>query len=187
MKKREFEQRFVHLLDDIYRFLYHLSGNQQIAEDLTHETYFRARRYRSTLKPDRSAKPWLLKIAHNQYRDWLTKNSLQMPLETIAEKDAPSDLDPEEQFFESVRDDQIRAALRSLPDDFREVVVLRDIHDLSYQEISEVLNCPLGTAMSRLHRARNLLARKLRKLALGRDESEEDPQNLVEFRKRESK
>lgn len=169
MTERNLEEKAAHFLKDIYRFLYHLCEDPQTAEDLTQETFLRAFRYRSSYNPDFSLKSWLLKIAHNLYRDWLKKNSLRFSIEDP--ESIPKEISApafEERLMERIPDREVLRALKSLPDEFREVVLLRDVEEMSYQEIAEVVNCPLGTVMSRLHRGRNQLGEMLLNFARDR-------------------
>ncbi|MBI4455781.1 MAG: sigma-70 family RNA polymerase sigma factor [Acidobacteria bacterium] len=162
MNRREFEKAVPTFLEDVHRFLCHLCDDLQTAEDLTQETFLRALRYRSSYNADFSLKSWLLKIAHNAYRDWMRKSNLRLTVE-ISETPAPepSTASFEDELLAKVPDEEVVRAVRALPEDFREVVLLRDVEEMTYQEIAEVLHCPVGTVMSRLHRGRNRLSEKL--------------------------
>lgn len=184
MNKRKFDRQCTLLLDDVYRFLFHLCGHQQTAEDLTQETFLRARRYRSSLRSDALPKSWLLKIGHNLYRDWLKKSRLVIPLDAESTREYVSDSTPVEDIFQRIQNQEVRSLLQSLPEDFREVIILQDVHELGYQEIADILDCPIGTVMSRLHRGRNLLERKLRGVLRSTDRQETEGDNLIHFRRR---
>jgi len=159
---KPFEKQAVCYVEDVYRFLHHLCRDPNRAQDLTQDTYLRAFRYQSSYDPSYSVKPWLMKIAHNVYREWLRRTSLEL---TLPVEDPPA-AEPEiasfeEDLLERIPGAEILSALRSLPDEYREVVLLRDVEELSYREIAEVLQRPVGTVMSRLSRGRSLLQKKL--------------------------
>ncbi|MCH9027444.1 MAG: sigma-70 family RNA polymerase sigma factor [Proteobacteria bacterium] len=165
MTERNFEKKAAHFLKDIYRFLYHLCEDPQTAEDLTQETFLRAFRYRSSYNPDFSLKSWLLKIAHNLYRDWLKKSSLRFSIEDP--ESIPKEVSTpafEERLMERIPDREVLRAITSLPDEFREVVLLRDVEGMSYQEIAQTMECPVGTVRSRIFRAREAIDKKIRPL-----------------------
>ena len=105
-------------------------------------------------------RPWLLTIVRNTYLTWLQKSKIKemAPLEHDVESNAAS---PEELLIERVDGQTLRQALDALPAEYREVIVLRELEELGYEEIAQVANVPVGTVMSRLSRARALLRKRL--------------------------
>jgi len=159
----EFGHAAMEHLDALYGYALALTRNMTEAEDLVQETYLRAAS--ATHRPDGNSnlKGWLFVIMRNAWLNQLRhKNS--GPKFVELDTDGP----PEDQLQESphvvylrkLEREQVQQAIESLPDAYREIVVLRDIEGFTYQEIATVLDCPAGTVMSRLGRARG----KLRKL-----------------------
>lgn len=165
-------------LDAVYRFSLRLTrGDRDAAEDLVQDTFLRAHRFWHTYRRGSNAKSWLFTICRNTWlhQKELIRNQREQP---TADLDARAEAlfaaaasvtssDPEAEFFERLIDDQVVQAIDDLPDDFRDVLVLSDLGDLKYGEIAEVLDIPVGTAKSRLFRARRLLQERLREFALG--------------------
>lgn len=147
-------------IDGLYSYALILTRNHAEAEDLVQETYLRAMQAVGRLRPDSNMKAWLFTILRNtwfnQLRKW--RNGPQMieievgdgPAMDVAE---PSK-DPYDLYVSNMEAEQVRAAIQELPPDFREIILLREYEELSYQEIAGVLGCPVGTVMSRLGRAR---------------------------------
>ncbi|HUF13919.1 MAG TPA: sigma-70 family RNA polymerase sigma factor [Longimicrobiales bacterium] len=165
-------------LDAVYRFSLRLTrGDRDEAEDLVQDTFLRAHRFWHTYRRGSNAKSWLFTICRNTWlhQKELIRNQREQPeadldarmeaLVAASASDTPS-MNPEVEFFHRLLDDQVVAAIDDLPDDFRDVLVLSDLGDLKYGEIAEVLDIPVGTAKSRLFRARRLLQERLREFAL---------------------
>ena len=152
-------------LDAAFTLARYLSGNAQDAQDLVQDAALRALKYfrgfRGTEQGDGRA--WLLTIVRNTVRTWRQRHHAQS--ETAFDEEQHSegiaDVDPTVNLDRKEMRERLREALAQLPDEFREVIVLRDIQDLSYKEISDVIGVPEGTVMSRLHRARQRLQRML--------------------------
>jgi len=155
-------------LDDAYGFARWLTRDPVAAQDLAQEAMLRALRYFHSFRGG-EVRPWLLRIVRNTWNDQRSRSGAnQQPLETI--EDRPADgPDPEQNALAGDRRRHVAAALAALPEEAREVLVLREIEDLSYKEIASVLDLPIGTVMSRLARAREKLAVELRG-RLGRSE-----------------
>src|SRR6184192_4369399 len=165
-----FEEEALELADQVYRVARHLVGSREEAEDLMQETYARAFRSWRSFQPGTNLRAWLLRILTNLNidRGRRSQRAPQMqPLEAndyylydkLAEADgAPTD---EERVVERLSQDDIVSALSSVPHDFRDVIVLVDIGDFSYQDAAQILDIPIGTVMSRLHRGRRVLKREL--------------------------
>jgi RNA polymerase sigma-70 factor, ECF subfamily len=150
-------------VDGLYSYALVLSRNRTEAEDLVQETCLRAIRAMGRLRPDSNAKSWLFTILRNiwfnQLRQWRTaREVVELDLQVDgANRAADSRNDPHATYVSNIEQEQVRTAIQQLPVEFREVIILREYEDLSYQEIAAVLECPLGTVMSRLARARSKL------------------------------
>lgn len=150
-----------------YLFALQLVGDSEEAKDLAQETVIRLLGALPRFRPERPLRPWLLTIVRNLVRDRWRRlkvrraESLDAPAPDLSRHLADPSADPER----DVRRDEVRravwAGLSKLPNDQREILVLRDFHDLSYAEAAKVLGVPLGTVMSRLHRARARLRQQL--------------------------
>jgi RNA polymerase sigma-70 factor (ECF subfamily) len=141
-----------------------LTRNRAEAEDLVQETYLRAMNAFGRLRPDSNLKSWLFTILRNirlnQVRDGLDRSSIveiDEPAAAPKQLEDKSAKDPLLLYLSKVKEADVRAAIQQLPDPYREVIILREFEELSYEEIAEVLSCPPGTVMSRLSRARDKL------------------------------
>jgi RNA polymerase sigma-70 factor, ECF subfamily len=150
----------IEYLDGLYSYALVLTRNHAEAEDLVQETYVRAIPAMGRLRADSNTKGWLFTILRNvwlnQLRKW--RNGPQM-VEIEVEGDVANSIvepskDSHDLYVSKVEAEQVRAAIQELPVEFREIILLREYEDLSYQEIASVLECPVGTVMSRLGRAR---------------------------------
>lgn len=160
----EFSQTALAHLDALYGFAMALTRNQQEAEDLVQETYLRAARAFGRLLPDSNLKSWLFAIMRNIHLNQLRHaHSGPQFVELEAEETDRTQWldhaarDPQQLLLQKVEREQVRAAIERLPKHYREVVVLRDLEGFSYQQIASILQCPAGTVMSRLGRAREQL------------------------------
>lgn len=165
-------------LDAVYRFAVRLTnGDQDRADDLVQETFLRAHRFWHTYERGTNAKSWLFTICRNAFLH--QERSLQKKAERpeadfqepVVEHQVNSALkpgaeDPSHDFFHGLIGDEIISAIDALPEEFREVLILSDMGDLTYREIAEVLGIPLGTTKSRLFRARRILQDQLRDYAI---------------------
>jgi RNA polymerase sigma-70 factor (ECF subfamily) len=156
-------------LDGLYGYAVVLSRNRAEAEDLVQETCLRALRGIEQLRPDGNVKSWLFTILRNI---WLNQVRQRRTAPETVELDSeengatePADKgqDPYAVYASKVERENMRAAIQQLPVEFREIIILREYEELSYQEIAALLDCPPGTVMSRLARARS----KLRELLSG--------------------
>jgi RNA polymerase sigma-70 factor, ECF subfamily len=147
-------------IDSLYRYALMLTRNRDRAEDLVQETYVRAIEAFSRLQKDSNVRGWLFTILRNL---WLNELRRQRSGPAFVEVDAHIDMAEglvgnmpnAQKILESHEDARrVRAAIAQLPEEFREVLILREFEELSYQEIATVLACPAGTVMSRLGRAR---------------------------------
>ena len=164
MPRRGFEETVLPHLDAAFNYARWLTRSHAEAEDVVQDACIRAMRYFSSLRDD-NARPWLLTIVRNT---WYSRVSRRANVAEVSAEDSPrserpdQELDPEERLLRQHTITLVRAALDELPDDFREVIVLREIEDLSYKEIAAVVGVPLGTVMSRLARGRERLAAVLK-------------------------
>jgi len=169
--RARFEEEALGLADQVYRVARRLVGSREEAEDLVQETYARAFRSWRSYSPGTNMRAWLLRILTNLNVDRgrrLQRRPDETPFEehdyylanSLAETGGEQVLD-QDRVVERLSQDSIVTALSSLPDDFRDVVVLVDIGDFSYADAAQILDIPLGTVMSRLHRGRRLLKAKL--------------------------
>jgi RNA polymerase sigma-70 factor (ECF subfamily) len=172
--RKRFEELALPHLGALYRFVMKLTGDAHAAEDLVQEAYLRAmKRFSSLRDPDRT-KAWLFQIISRLAIDRHRSTRREVPLPPLEELDRFSlyDLiweeDPlpysnrlHEDFLGHFRDEEIRAALLALPELYRVPLVLVYAEEMSYRELADVLGCPVGTVMSRLHRGRKLLERGL--------------------------
>lgn len=173
LRKAGFAEEALPCMDAVYRFALRLTGNGSEAEDLVQDTFLRAYRSWETYTRGTSCRSWLFTICRNLFlrsRERLNRNpernatDLDMNVEAVAAYTVFrqfQDADPAQTFFNSFVDEEVLRAVESLPPEFREVVVLSDLENLSYQEIADVIEAPLGTVKSRLYRGRRLLAEKL--------------------------
>ena len=150
----------VEYLDGLYSYALVLTRNHAEAEDLVQETYVRAIPAMGRLRVGGNTKGWLFTILRNVWLNQLGKwrNGPQMIEMDVGDGVADSIVEPSEDshdlYVSKPEAEQVRAAIQKLPEEFREIILLREYEDLSYQEIANVLDCPIGTVMSRLGRAR---------------------------------
>jgi RNA polymerase sigma-70 factor, ECF subfamily len=165
-----FEEDALALSDQIYRVARHLAGSREEAEDLMQETYARAFRSWRSFQPGTNLRAWLLRILTNLNIDRgrrLQRTPDMQPLEAgdyfLVDKleEAGGPITEEERVDERLSQDSIVAALSDVPHNFRDVVVLVDIGDFTYQDAAQILDIPIGTVMSRLHRGRRILKARL--------------------------
>ena len=169
-KIKVFDKEFMPHIDSMYNFAYRLTFDEDDAKDLVQDTYLKAFRFIHSFQEGTNAKAWLYRILKNSFINGYRKKSKQ-----------PTRVDYQEveQFYssedtlkevtvdlrlEATKDmigDEISNALNALAIDFRTVIILCDLEDFTYEEMAKILDIPIGTVRSRLHRARNLLREKL--------------------------
>ena len=163
-RRARFEQLAVPLLDDAMRLAVWLAGSKADAEDIVQEAMLRAYKYLDRFSGS-SFRPWLLAIVRNTAMTWLKRNRSSkvvfVPDFQSGEREPDSaslaQESPENAMVQRDLADEVNRAVAALPSEFREVIVLRELQDLSYKEIAAVIDVPIGTVMSRLSRARRLL------------------------------
>jgi RNA polymerase sigma-70 factor (ECF subfamily) len=169
-----FEEEALALADQVYRVARGLSRSKEEAEDLMQEAYARAFRSWRSYTPGTNLRAWLLRILTNLNIDRgrrAQRTPDQQPLEEsdyflYNQLEAASGETEEERVLERLSQDHVAEALSAVPHVFREVVVLVDIGDFSYAEAAQILDIPIGTVMSRLHRGRRILKKELADLTV---------------------
>jgi RNA polymerase sigma-70 factor, ECF subfamily len=169
-RQMEFEADVFPHKNILYNFALRTTGDADDAKDLLQETFMKAFRFWDKFEKGTNVRAWLFRIMKNSYINRYRKE---------AREPGMVDYDDVENFYDSIRDestdsndlqkrmynnmlsDEVISALQSLPEDFRTAVILCDIEQLTYEEISDFLNCPIGTIRSRLHRGRKMLEEKL--------------------------
>lgn len=169
-----FESEFYPHIDALYNFAYHLTYHEEDANDLVQETYMKAYRFIDKYIVGTNAKAWLFKILKNGFINQYRKKSKQptkVDFEDIVNYQDTDDSAPQsyvdlrQEIFEGMMGDEITIAINSLPVDFKTVILLCDIEGFTYEEISKIIDIPIGTVRSRLHRARNMLKEQLKSYA----------------------
>jgi RNA polymerase sigma-70 factor (ECF subfamily) len=176
-----FEEEALELSDQVYRVARHMAGSREEAEDLVQDTYARAFRSWRSFQPGTNLRAWLLRILTNLNIDRGRKQQRTPETQPLEEGDyflynrleeAVGDggsVGGEERVIERLSQDAIVDALAAVPRDFRDVIVLVDLSDFSYQDAAQILDIPIGTVMSRLHRGRRVLKRELAETAMEDD------------------
>src|SRR6266851_4922622 len=199
--KQEFETLALSHLDPLYSAALRLTKNERDAEDLVQDTCMRAFRFFDKFERGTNMKAWLFKILTNTFINKYRRRVKERTVVEGAAREAgnerfvtrehtESHSDPEQYFFEKLLSDDVIRSIDVLPIDFRLVVILADLQEFSYKEIAEILDCPVGTVMSRLFRGRKLLQKTLREYALGQGvlngvgEASPEPTDLTEYRNR---
>jgi RNA polymerase sigma-70 factor (ECF subfamily) len=171
-----FEEEALALADQVYRVARHMVGSREEAEDLMQETYARAFRSWRSFQPGTNLRAWLLRILTNLNIDRGRRRQRTPDMQSLEAGDyflvdkleeAGGPLRESERVDDRLSQDSIVSALSAVPHDFRDVVVLVDIGDFSYQDAAQILDIPVGTVMSRLHRGRRILKRELAEEAVG--------------------
>jgi len=161
-ERQSFEELAMPLLDSLYRYARWLTRNPTEAEDLVQEAYLKGLRGFGGFNPGSNIKAWMFRILRNTF---LTSRSglRAVPPEPLDEEIADGST-PESHLLQRADADALRRAIEELPVEFREVLLLSDVEEMSYKEIAEALSIPIGTVTSRLMRARQ----KVRKAFSGR-------------------
>lgn len=176
--RKDFEVIALPHLDALYGAACRLTRNPRDAEDLVQDAVLRAYRFWDTFEEDSNCKAWLFKILTNTFinRYQKAKRTREVMSAAAAEQRVTDGVlvhqsslasrDPENVLLDNTISEQVIDALHSLPADFRLAVVLCDLEGLSYKEIADAMDCPIGTVMSRLYRGRRLLKKALRDYAI---------------------
>jgi len=173
-----FEEDALALSDQVYRVARHLASSREEAEDLMQETYARAFRSWRSFTPGTNLRAWLLRILTNLNIDRGRRQQRTPSMQPLEEgdyflynkleesSDGPTD---EDRVVERLSQDDVVGALSAVPHDFRDVIVLVDIGDFTYADAAQILDIPVGTVMSRLHRGRRILKQAMAESAVGGD------------------
>ncbi|GGH59351.1 sigma-70 family RNA polymerase sigma factor [Rothia aerolata] len=171
-RKARFERDAMQYVDQLYAAALRMARNQADAEDLVQEAYTKAFSSFSQYTPGTNLKAWLYRILTNTYINLYrkrqrepqqanTENVEDWQLAQASSHDSSGLQSAEMEALDRLPDDNVKQALQDLPEDFRMAVYYSDVEGFSYKEISEIMNTPIGTVMSRLHRGRKLLRDKL--------------------------
>lgn len=173
-KERLFEKEFMPHADALYNFAYQLSYNDDDANDLVQETYMKAFRFIDSYQEGTNSKAWLFKILKNIFiNEYRRKKREPEKIDyddviTFSDEDDDNSaayFDLREDLFDNMMGDEITNALNKLPIEFKTVILLCDIEGFTYEEIAKIIDIPIGTVRSRLHRARNMLKQLLKDYA----------------------
>ena len=159
-----FEDLAMPLFDQLYNFAHWLAQDRTEAEDLVQETYVKALKGFSSFQPGTNFRAWMYRILRNTFLTSRTglKASATVALDSDDSPELPAGADtPETILIEHSQHEILQTAVESLPIHFREVLLLCEVEEMSYQEIAETLSIPMGTVMSRLSRARRALRESL--------------------------
>lgn len=173
-KDAQFEKEFMPLIGSLYNFAYRLTLDEDDANDLVQETYLKAYRFFYSYEQGTNAKAWLFRILKNSFINDFRKKSKQpskvdyQEVESFYNSDDVDENITVDLRVESIQDmigDEVANALNALAVDFRTIIILCDLEGFTYEEMAKILDIPIGTVRSRLHRARNLLKEKLKEYA----------------------
>ena len=169
-RHEEFQREALPHLDALYHFALRMTSDPDDADDLVQETFLKAYRFFDKFEKGTNCKAWLFRIMKNSFINIYRKTSKEpdkVDYDDVEEfyhvirADSTDPNDLQEKLFANVLDDDVTRALESLPEEFRTVVILCDIEGFTYEEISDFVECPIGTVRSRLHRGRKMLRAKL--------------------------
>ena len=173
--RAEFDREVLPHLDSLYSTALRLTRNDKDAEDLVQDAALRAFRFFHQFEQGSNVRAWLFKILHNTFLTRYRRNTREREvMEGVGHEEeagtagtvaSPVSATPEDTMLANLLSDDVRGALERIPEDFRNAVVMCDLEDFSYKEIADILECPVGTVMSRLHRGRRLLQVELRTYA----------------------
>jgi RNA polymerase sigma-70 factor (ECF subfamily) len=162
----QFEADALAYLDSLYRTALRLTRRAVDAEDLVQDTYVKAFRFARSFEPGTNLKAWLFTILHNTHRNRLrhgTRDPIEINSAVVTQSADRTEaaVSPEDLLLRGTIDADLQAALDAMPEGHRQAVWLRDVEELTYQEIATTLDVPIGTVMSRISRGRRLLHERL--------------------------
>lgn len=197
-RRKRFESEVLPHLDSLHRTALRLTRSASDADDLVQDAVLKAYRFFDHYEPGTNVRAWLTKILTNLFFSKHRRHALEGQVKALGEGDPVADgwisaasmgprREPNRIAERPLLEGKVAAALEDLPDEFRTVLVLADIEGLTYREVADAMGCPMGTVMSRLHRARRAVAQKLginvEKTSDGRGERDEVV-SLDDFRRR---
>lgn len=166
---KKFEELFLPFVESLFSFSYHLTRQEEDAQDLVQETLLKAFKSINTFQREANPKAWLFSILKNSYINAYRKKKRQAVEVAFEEKKEKSDItDLRKEIFDPLFDDEVTRAIYQLSDTYRLILLLSDLEGFSYEEIAEILKLPIGTVRSRLFRARKMLRENLKKYALSK-------------------
>ena len=171
-----FDAEFLPHIDSLYNFAIFLENNDEIAKDLLQETYLRAYKFINYYEKGTNAKAWLIRILKNTFiNEYRRKSKLPTKVDfedtyqqVDDEEGSMQNIDLRQEIYNNLVGDEITEAVNSLPVDYRLIILLCDVEGFKYDEIAKIIDVPIGTVRSRLHRARNMLKEKLKDYAAKR-------------------
>jgi RNA polymerase sigma-70 factor (ECF subfamily) len=170
--RAEFEREALKHLDSLYATALRLTRSSSDAEDLVQDTFLKAYRFYDHFEAGTNLKAWLFKILTNTFINKYRRSTRERNVLEGSDADPVGEgvmsnaalrglADPVGTTLLPIVGQEIQAALDELPEDYRLMIMLADVEELSYKEIADVVGCPIGTVMSRLHRARKMMQRRL--------------------------
>jgi RNA polymerase sigma-70 factor, ECF subfamily len=198
---KEFEALVLSQLDGMYAVARRLTRDPHTAEDLVHDATIKALKARGQFEPGTNLRAWMLRILTNTFINSYRRGGLERTtFEGAHDAEDPvvdgwlsaatmrSMREPEEEALRPVLRAELTRAIDELPDEFRVAIVLCDVEELSYKEIAESMGTPIGTVMSRIHRARKILQERLHKHAVAAGIISEKPAtNVVPIKRKEAR
>ena len=160
-RSKRFERDALPHLPAVYRMARQLAG-AEAADDLVQETFLRAWKYFETFDSATHCRAWLFRILRNVWIGRWRKSRLELPVTETGEEQIEPYYDWEDEFLRAEMSADVERALSELPADYRFAILLADVEEFTYEEIAHVMECPIGTVMSRLNRGRKMLARLIR-------------------------
>jgi len=169
-----FEKEFMHLIGPLYNFGYRLTLDEDDANDLVQETYLKAYRFFDSYEKGTNAKAWLFRILKNTFINEYRRKTKEpnkvdyQEVESYYNSDDVNEAITSDLRVDSLNNmigDEVANALNALDVDFRTIIILCDLEGFTYEEMAKILDIPIGTVRSRLHRARNVLKEKLNEYA----------------------
>lgn len=197
--REEFEREALKHLDALYGAALRLTRSPSDAEDLVQDAFVKAYRFYDRFEPGTNMKAWLFRILTNTFINKYRRSSRERKVLEGREAEPVGDgvmsraamrtlTDPISEAHRRIITAEIQEALDSLPEDYRMMIVLADVEELSYKEIATIVGCPIGTVMSRLHRARKKMQRRLLdqavQLGIVEETATAEPVSLEDFRRR---
>jgi len=161
LRAKHFERDALPHLPAVYRTARQLVGVES-ADDLVQETFLRAWKYFETFDPTTNCRAWLFRILRNVWIGRWRKSRMELPLVDTGGEQIEPYYDWEGEFLREELSADVERALAELPPDYRLAILLADVEDCTYEEIARIMECPIGTVMSRLNRGRRMLAKLIR-------------------------